>query len=206
MTYTSIWQRVEEFRTEHTPLLNADKIPLDLLKFVELDLSLDLVRFDGLADEFSADAALLGDFSGFYIDGYIFDRIDTASHSQQNRLRFSLAHELGYYVLHKVRYESENIADFDSLKEWLNYHSGDKDEIERDANEFAGRLLVPIEVLEPLFEKLAVAFDALHGLHGWKNRQDLRKQTCEHLSQKFGLHPEGISTRLHREGLWPNIY
>lgn len=109
-------------------------------------------------------------------------------------------------MLHQDRYRDANITDSESLKEWLNYHSGDKEEIEREANEFAGRLLVPIEVLAPLYEKLAEGLDAIHGSHGWKNRNDLREQTCEHLSQKFGLHPQGISTRLHRESLWPSIY
>lgn len=206
MTYQDIWQRVEDFRKQHAPKLNADKIPLDLVTFVELDLKLDLIPYDGLKDEFSADAAVLGDFSGFYIDGYIFDRLETASHSQLNRLRFSLAHELGHYVLHKDRYESENITDFDRLKDWLNYHSGDKDEIEHEANEFAGRLLVPIEVLGPIFEKWATALDASYGPHGWQKREDLRNDVCDRLSQKFGLHPQGISTRLHRENLWPSIY
>jgi len=206
MTNTEIWQCVEAFRTQHTPHLNAEKIPLNLLTFSELDLGLDIIPFEHLADDFSADAAILGDFSGFYIDSFIYDRLDTASHAQLNRLRFSLAHELGHYVLHREQYLATNISDSESLKEWLNYHSGDKEQIEYEANEFAGRLLVPIEVLSPLFEKFAIALDALHGPHGWKNRNDLREQTCDHLSEKFGLHPQGIATRLHREGLWPTIY
>lgn len=206
MTNKDIWQRVEEFRRQYSPHLNADKTPLDLLTFIELELKLDVIPFDNLAHEFSADAAVLGDFSGFYIDGYIYDRLETATRSQLNRLRFSLAHELGHYILHQEKYQDAAVSDFDSMKDWLNHHSGDKANIEREANEFAGRLLVPIEVLSPLFEKLAEGLDAIHGPHGWQNRNDLREQTCEHLSQKFGLHPQGISTRLHREGLWPSIY
>lgn len=206
MNHNDIWQRVEEFRQQYAPHLNADKIPLDLLTFVELELRLDVIPFDGLADQFSADAAILGDYTGFYIDGYVYDRIETASRSQTNRLRFSLAHELGHYVLHQEKYQDASVCDFDSMKDWLNHHSGEKEQIEREANEFAGRLLVPIEILNPLFDKLATALDAQYGSHGWQNRNDLREQTCERISQKFGLHSLGISTRLHREGLWPSIY
>ena len=40
MTNTEIWQRVEDFRTQYAPNLNAEKIPLDLLTFIELELGL----------------------------------------------------------------------------------------------------------------------------------------------------------------------
>ena len=206
MTNPEIWQRVEEYRAQYQPHLNAEKVPLDLLTFVELELGLNIEPLDDLSRDFSADAALIGDFSGFYLDRAIYDRLDIASRSQLNRLRFSLAHELGHYVLHQERYQNSGVSDSESLKEGLNHHSGDKREIEQEANEFAGRLLVPIEVLSSLFEKLAQGLDAIYGPHGWQNWNDLREKTCEHLSQKFGLHTQGISTRLHREGLWPSIY
>ena len=75
MTNEQVWDKVEELRAKHETL-KADKIPLDLISFVELDLRLDLIPYDRLKDDFGADAAILADFSGFYIDGEIFDRID----------------------------------------------------------------------------------------------------------------------------------
>lgn len=206
MTDEEIWHQVEQFRSEHRPHLEANQIPLDLLTFAELELRLDLIPYEGLRDHFSADAAILSDFSGFYIDQHLFDRIDILSHSQFNRLRFSLAHELGHLILHRSLFESEQITNRESLLEWLNDHAGEKYRIEREANEFAGRLLVPIDILRPLFEQLATGYDTIHGVHGWQNKQELRQKTCELISPKFGLHPLGISARLDREGLWQSIY
>lgn len=71
-----IWDRVEEFRQAH-PGLDPGNLPLDLITFVDLDLGLDLIPYDGLA-RFGADAAVLADFSGFYVDREVFDLIDTA--------------------------------------------------------------------------------------------------------------------------------
>jgi len=206
MTDAEIWQKVEDFRSLHRPYLDAEQNPLDLLTFVELQLRLDVIPYDGLSRNFSADAAVLGDFSGLYIDGHLFDRAETLRFGEQNRLRFSLAHEIGHIILHRALYENAGVADRESLLEWLNDHLGEKYRIEREANEFAGRLLVPIDVMSPLFDQLAKGYDMIHGAHGWQKDQELRKAACELMGQKFGIHPQGMSVRLDREGLWPSIF
>lgn len=143
MTNQQIWGKVEELRARHETL-RADKIPLDLISFVELDLRLDLIPYDRLKEDFGADAAILADFSGFYIDGEIYDRIDLVRGAQLNRLRFSLAHELGHLFLHRELFEAATLQTNEHFLDWLNEHNGRKYEFERDANEFAGRLLVPV--------------------------------------------------------------
>jgi hypothetical protein len=104
MTNEQVWDIAEELRAKYETL-KADKIPLDLISFVELDLRLNLIPYDRLKDDFGADAAILADFSGFYIDGEIFDRIDMVRGAQLNRLRFSIAHELGHLFLHREAFE-----------------------------------------------------------------------------------------------------
>jgi transcriptional regulator of nitric oxide reductase len=97
MTNFEVWKKAEDLRARHE-ILKADKIPLDLISFVELELRLDLNPYDLLKADFGADAAILADFSGFYIDGEIFDRIDLVRDAQLNRLRFSIAHELAIFI------------------------------------------------------------------------------------------------------------
>lgn len=176
---------------------------MDLISFVELELRLDLIPYDGLRCDFGADAAILADFSGLYIDGEIFDRIDVIRGPQLNRLRFSIAHELGHLFLHREYFLAADIRTTDHMLDWLNEHDGRKYDYEREANEFAGRLLVPVNVLKECFEKMLPVMDKNYGRHAWISSSDLRIKTAEQIAPKFGVHPTAIETRFDREGIWP---
>ena len=205
MTNKQVWDKAEELR-ERYESLKASKIPLDLISFVELDLRLDLIPYDRLKEDFGADAAILADFSGLYIDGEIFDRIDVVRGAQLNRLRFSIAHELGHLFLHREAFESATLETSEHFLNWLNQHNGRKYDFEREANEFAGRLLVPVETLTDCFEKMLPAMDKQHGRHVWVSNAEIRSQTAELIAPRFGVHPIAIETRFHREGIWPSPF
>ena len=205
MTNLEIWNQAEELRKRYDTL-KVEKLPLDLISFIELDLRLDLIPYDGLKDDFGADAAILADFSGLYIDGEIFDRIDVVRGSQLNRLRFSIAHELGHLFLHRGYFESAGISTSDHLLDWLNEHNGRKYEFEREANEFAGRLLVPVDVLKECFDRMLPAMDAQYGRHAWVANAEIRSKSAELIAPRFGVHPIAIETRFEREGIWPSPF
>ena len=205
MTNADIWNKVEKLRGLHETL-RTSKTPLDLISFVELDLRLDLIPYDRLKDDFGADAAILADFSGFYIDGETFDRIDLVRGAQLNRLRFSIAHELGHFYLHRELFAAAAITTNDHLLDWLNDHNGRKYEIEREANEFAGRLLVPVEILRECFEKMLPAMDVKYGRHVWVANAEIRSKAAELIAPRFGVHPIAIETRFDREGIWPSPF
>lgn len=114
-----------------------------MISFIELDLKLDLIPYDGLFRGFGADAAIAADFTGIYVDEETYDMIDNAPEWKLNRLRFSLAHELGHYFLHRDIFDAQDLQDDCHFLDWLNQHDGKKYAIEQEANEFAGRLLVP---------------------------------------------------------------
>ncbi len=205
MTNVEIWTKVENLRAKYE-VLQADPLPLDLISFVELELRMDLIPYDKLKDDFGADAAILADFSGFYIDGEIFDRIDVVRGAQLNRLRFSIAHELGHLFLHRECFESAGIQTSDHLLQWLNEHDGRKYDFEREANEFAGRLLVPVDVLRECFDRMLPAMDAKYGRHKWVTNAEIRSKTAELIAPRFGVHPVAIETRFDREGIWPSPF
>ena len=200
-----IWNSVESLRAQHAAL-QSSQLPLDLITFVDLDLELDLIPYEGLSKKYGADAAVLSDFSGFYIDRETFDLIDSAPEWKLNRLRFSLAHELGHWNLHQGIFSQAAISSDSHLLNWLNHHNGQKYQLEREANEFAGRLIIPIDILTDSFNKIADAFDAALGRHAWFNDNQLRQKACEQIASRFGVHHQAIATRFDREGLWPSIY
>ena len=90
--------------------------------------------------------------------------------------------------------------------EWINEHDGRKYEIEREANEFAGRLLVPVESLQQCFNRMQPGFDLLFGRHAWIRDENLRSKAADQIAPQFGVHPKAILTRFNRERVWPSPY
>ncbi|MEX1116545.1 MAG: ImmA/IrrE family metallo-endopeptidase [Akkermansiaceae bacterium] len=205
MTNEQVWDKAEELRAKFETL-KADKIPLDLISFVELDLRLDLIPYDRLKDDFGADAAIFADFSGFYIDGEIFDRIDMVRGAQLNRLRFSIAHELDHLFLHREAFKAVTLETNEHFLDWLNQHDGRKYDFEREANEFDGRLLVPVEILKDCFEKMLPTMDQKYGRYVWVSNAEIRSKTAELIKARFGVRPIPIETRFDREKIWPSPF
>lgn len=76
--------------------------------------------------------------------------------SSKERIRFTQAHEIGHYVLHRIQQEtftcaSKNIREFDD----------DHVNIEDQANLFASNLLIPIGDFRKLAENQSFSFDFL---------------------------------------------
>jgi hypothetical protein len=74
-------------------------LPINTAEIVELRLNFDVEPVPGLLSILDVDAYLKTDLSGIVVDQdcYMKDRF-------ANRLRFSLAHELGHYFLHRDIY------------------------------------------------------------------------------------------------------
>lgn len=127
----------DDFRTQHWD----GNLPIDIELIAERDLDIELTPVRG----FKMDAMLLGSLSE------ICYKADVPS----NRLRYSIAHELGHRVLHKELIESlrpVHAAPADKLyadwKETIRlFEKPLWARMEYQAYEFAGRLLVPIDRL-----------------------------------------------------------
>jgi Zn-dependent peptidase ImmA (M78 family) len=90
--------------------------------------------------------------------------------------------------------------------DWLNQHNGRKYDFEREANEFAGRLLVPVGLLKDCFEKMIPAMDKQYGRHVWVSNAEIRSKAAELIAPRFGVHPIAIETRFDREKIWPSPF
>jgi Zn-dependent peptidase ImmA (M78 family) len=99
-------------------------------------------------------------------------------------------------------FKEQNISEESHLLEWLNQHEGVKYRIEQEANEFAGRLLVPREALLNHFDEMKRALTKMHGTTHWQNDIHIREKACELIAPKFGVHRQSIATRFDREGIW----
>ena len=140
------------------------------------------------------------DLSGIVVDYdcYMNDKF-------ANRMRFSFAHELGHFFLHKDLYTKLGI---DSPEDWkdfiLNVPENEYRSFEWQANEFAGRLFVPYPELETEMEKVGEILKESNLIAFLKMDPDaVLSRVSPMLCQPFGVSTEVIEKRVKREGLWP---
>jgi hypothetical protein len=192
-----IWNRAEEFRAAYWP----EKIlPVNIEKIIEKRLKLNIQPEHEMLSDFDIDAFLRKDFTGIVVDYDCF-----MDERFSNRLRFSYAHEIGHLILHKDIYKQ---ISFTSPEEWRdfieNYSDREYGFFEYQANEFAGRLLVPRDVLE---KELNVKLDEIkvHGLIDYLENEpsSVLASISTSLGRPFGVSYVVIERRVEREELWP---
>lgn len=195
-----VWAAAEELRARHLQGELA-RLPVDVFSLAELELRLDVIPFDDLFAKFEADAAITSDFTGIYVDAEAYYLMERGPEWKLNRLRFSYAHEIGHLVLHRDAISAFSIRTIEDFMLWSKECGGQRYQLEREANEFAGRLLVPRERLIERYEEFAAHADQF--LPHWRLSAELRRSAAERIAPRFGVHPQTIEARLDREGLWP---
>jgi len=120
-----------------------NSIPIDIETIIDVKLKIYIIPILGFLRLASVDALISSDYKSIYVDKEVY--LDERRH---NRLRFSLAHEIGHFVLHKKVYNSFNIKNLEDYYR-LNRNIPTKEYgyLETQANKFAGYLLVPREIL-----------------------------------------------------------
>ena len=105
-----IWQVADRLRAAHAA---GRSLPVQVLDLAEFDLGLDLVPVNSLREQLDIDALLMGDLKSILVDKRAF-----MSPRLEYRLRFSVAHEIGHFILHRVIYAGLNHA---TAVEWFDY-------------------------------------------------------------------------------------
>jgi Zn-dependent peptidase ImmA (M78 family) len=195
-----VWDEVEKFRRQFLvgPLAH---LPVDVFTLAELEFKLDIIPFDDLYEKYEVDAALMQDFSGIYVDAEAYIIWEKGPRWKQRRLRFSVAHELGHFVLHREIAAGLKFKTFDDFALWTKGNHGQQYTLEQAANEFAGRLLVPVDRLQSSFDAFADAAKSV--IPNWYSSPDMRHNFAEKLRGQFEVNTPVIKTRLDREGIWP---
>ncbi|MFA5746740.1 MAG: ImmA/IrrE family metallo-endopeptidase [Candidatus Paceibacterota bacterium] len=152
-----------DYRKIIIPLLNSSKInervclfrkkigsvsvPVEIEDIIEIDLRIDIIPIPSLQKLCDTDALITSDWKSILVDNERF-----SDDRYKNRLRFSLAHEIGHFVLHKDIYESFKIKSSNDFYRFIAEIPQDKyGYLETQANKFASHLLLPRDRL--LIEK-----------------------------------------------------
>lgn len=195
-----VWGKIAELRARHE-LLRVERTPLDVFTFLEVDLGLDPIPFDDLTAKYRVEAAITADFTGIYLDAEQYALMERGPEWKLNRLRFTVAHELGHYFLHRDVPQPKDFASLPDFARWTQNYGGRKYPLEQEANEFAGRLLVPETRLKACFDEFAVEAEKL--VPNFMQSNSLRDQFSERVSSRFGVNAGVIAIRLDRDGIWP---
>ena len=192
-----IWDCAESIRNRYWP---AGKLPVDVEAIVEFKLKLNIEPEHHLAQQTDMEAYLRSDLTGIVVDHdhYMDEKF-------ANRMRFSFAHELGHFFLHRELYE--RVA-FESAEQWkeilLGLPEADYTYFEYQANEFAGRLLVPREVLIHEIENASDVLKRNKMLdHITSDPYAVLSAISTRMGKTFGVSFEVIEKRAEREKLWP---
>ncbi|MDD5625662.1 MAG: ImmA/IrrE family metallo-endopeptidase [Patescibacteria group bacterium] len=122
----------------------GESLPVDIEKIIDGKLKIQIIPIPNLRRDCDMDAHISFNWQFLYVDADMYkdDR-------QQNRLRFSFAHEIGHYILHENIYSDFKLNNIYKLYELVGQIPAEQyGYLETQANKFAGYLLVPREKLE----------------------------------------------------------
>lgn len=193
-----IWSIVDDFRSRYWP---RGDLPVDVERIIEVGLKMGIIPEHYLREYAKIDAFLRSDFTGIVVD---IDQYMDPMGRYERRLRFSFAHEIGHFILHQYIYKQlvfETPRDYTDFV--LNIPEAEHRSFEWQANEFAGRLLVPRGVLQEEVVKVYKKLEE-HSLLGMleRNPDQVLESVAPMLSKPFGVSEEVIVKRVQRENLW----
>jgi hypothetical protein len=191
-----IWRQADAFRSRVWP---SNDIPIGVLEIVEFELDLEVRPISRLKEDNDIDALLLGNWKTIVVD-----QAQYMDNRYANRLRFSMAHELGHYVLHQKIFQQMPRG---SAQEWIEFMRDMPEKeysfLEYHAYEFAGRFLVPPDALRREFDATILIAEqsgmSRSQLQGDAHLQYLAKP----VSRKFEVSSSVIERRLTKEKFWP---
>ena len=140
-----IREKADNFRQKQWP---QESIPIDIEIILE-KMGFILEPVHNIKRDSDTISCLSPDLKTISID------IETMLDERQAfLLRFSLAHELGHYVLHRPFFEHQKEQNFKTIQQWISFVRDCSSQnilpeyFEQSADEFAGRFLVPQNHLE----------------------------------------------------------
>lgn len=194
LSYDQVRQLADEFLRAHS---DPELYPVDVEHIVDVVLGIDVVPVPDLLARFEVDGLLAADRSEIWMD----DQIYREKYALYRR-RFTLAHELGHWYLHRPLFES---ASFGSLDEWKDFLRSipepDYFWYEQQAYWFGGLILVQEE-------PLSVEFESAVRLAGEKGYElDLESEAhcayvADHIGRRFDVSRHVIVRRGYYDGLW----
>lgn len=173
---------------------DSSELPIPIEHIIEFGLDLHIIPMENLYKIFRQNGFLSADRTSIYIDAYQYD-------NYVGKYRFTLAHEVGHYIMHEELYQGLN---FNSVEDYMNFlESIPHNELlwfERQGDNFAGHVLVPTTLLEKKCNELIGEIDTIFSGR-YPSPQDFWQYVSTELSEMFDVNPIVVEIRIKNEGI-----
>jgi len=191
-----IREEAENFRKEH--IFTTD-LPVDIENVVEATIGIIIIPVESLQKQCDMEGFISKDYKYIYVDSFLY-----TDDRYYKRVRFTIAHEIGHYVMHRGTIDNQK---FNDEEEWMRFRMGLNDEtlgwFETQASEFAGRLLVPIDSLIEEFRLKRESI--LKKYSSWDSKplgdDDLFAMVAPMICGRFDVSADVIERRLRKENI-----
>ncbi len=190
LTYSDISQKSVAFLNEFHP---STEIPIPIEDIIELKIGLNIFPYPRLYKDHGLNGYLSYDLTTINVDDYQYEQLN-------EKYRFTLAHELGHYILHKSFYEKlPSFRTSDEYIQWrLSIPHEDMTWFETHSDWFAGQLLVPSSQLERICNEVVrkhrKAFSKMKTIP-----DDIWSYISNEVATYFEVNPPVVEIRIKRE-------
>lgn len=198
ITLSIVKQTANEFLRIYYPSL---ELPIPIEDIVELKLKIRIILIKGLIRDFGVNAFISQSFDTIVVDEMMFTK-------QPERIRFTVAEEVGHLFLHKDWYIKNGPKGLENYPQWQQTVDGKLfDYIERQAKTFASMVLMPeAKIIEQWND-----FAKYSNLPGVCKVFDL-PDTFPELAHEFLVSPDSLLVRLSHlklvqipDGFWDKV-
>lgn len=191
LTYSDVGRKAREFLCEYHSSL---EIPIPIEEIIELKLGLNIFPFPRLYKDHGLNGFLSRDRSTIYVD-------EVQYHQFNEKYRYTLAHELGHYVLHQTCYDDLPFQSPDEYVCWrLSVPKDDISWFETQGEWFAGHLLVPTEELERVCSAVTFKYQATFKKFA-AIPEDIWSYISNEVATHFDVNPPVIEIRIKKENI-----
>jgi Zn-dependent peptidase ImmA (M78 family) len=196
LSQDKIREEAELFRKDH--IFTSD-LPIEIEQIVEATMGIRIIPIESLQKHCDMEGFISKDFSSIYVDEFLY-----TDDRYYKRVRFTIAHEIGHYVLHRSTIDNQSFKD---EEDWVAFRTGINNEtigwFETQASEFAGRLLVPVDSLVEEFKSKREA--VIRNYSSWNSpsidNEDLFSMVAQMICNKFVVSSDVIERRLRKENI-----
>lgn len=188
LSYKEIGKIADEFLAQYHPELS---LPIPIEKIAENKLNLKILEEVDLKKNYDVDGFLTSDMETIFIDLNLYLNFE-------NRTKFTIAHEIGHFVLHGELFKKLDINSIETLSSLSSKITDEEYSwLEYQAYSFASQVLVP---KKSFFEEIEKRLGKIPQLE----TPEVLATIAQDLLEVFQVSGEVILRRLQKEGIVKN--